>query len=374
MNTWAHSLSGPGATESGHPGSIELSAQRGAPFDPGEAELRLETPFLDTTVEWQGVAHYNDSNAPLPLSPSQRKRLIVRSASKFALLLFGSFVVLAFMLWLLLPTVEGQDRGALRIPLSIEQLHALFSVLQKYTSNHYARTMFAWICILLFLQAFSIPGSMYMSILASALWGIPVALPLVCTVVATGSTLCYLLSSMAGECIKAVPQWDARVRKWQEAVAEHRHNLLSYLVLVRMTPIPHFVVNLVCPHLGVPIGIFWLSALLGVLPQAVIHVAVGEKLDEMVLQENVRIFTLHNVLLIALVVVAATAPMILRYLFSTTPPDAAHGPIHLDNRPSLIDRAVNIVYPRWQRRQPRGVFDEDAPPLDESAGAWRDLA
>ena len=32
------------------------------------------------------------------------------------------------------------------------------------------------------LQAFSIPGSMYMSILAGAMWGVPLALPIVCAV------------------------------------------------------------------------------------------------------------------------------------------------------------------------------------------------
>lgn len=163
------------------------------------------------------------------------------------------------------------------------------------------------------------------------------------------------------------------MRNWQDAVAEHRHDLLSYLVLIRLTPIPHFVVNLISPHLGVPIGTFWLSALMGAVPQTVIYTALGEKLDEIVTSKDVRIFTLHNLLLIALVLVAMTAPALLRRMFNAAPPDAPHGPIHLDEQPSLVDRALTLIYPRWRNRQQPVALDEDAPPLDDSIDAWRNL-
>ncbi|GAA6018792.1 hypothetical protein JCM10207_005580, partial [Rhodosporidiobolus poonsookiae] len=48
------------------------------------------------------------------------------------------------------------------------------------------------------LQAFSVSGSMYLSILGGALWGVAIALPLVCTCVATGALLCYLMSAALG--------------------------------------------------------------------------------------------------------------------------------------------------------------------------------
>ncbi|WFD34543.1 hypothetical protein MCUN1_001384 [Malassezia cuniculi] len=379
MDARAHSPPGSTYLPAVGPGGIEMAPQRLPLTDPGEAELQIDTPFWNTALEWQTVARYNDSTAPLPMSPSERKTLLRNSAIKLVALLLGSLAVLAFVLWLALPTIDAEHRSALRIPRNFEQLHALNSVLLEYTKDNYARVMFAWVAVYLYLQSFSIPGSMYMSILAGALWGVHVALPLACVVIAFGSTLCFLLSSCAGECIRAVPQWDARVRKWQDAIAEHSHDLLSYLILVRITPIPHFVVNLVSPHLGVPIGTFWLSALFGSIPQTVIHTAVGEKLDEIVSSKDMHIFTLHNMLLFGLVVVAATAPMILRRLFSTTAPDAPHGPIHLDEnapqRQSFVDRVLPLVYPRWRRRRASAseTLDEDAPPLDESADAWRDI-
>ena len=105
------------------------------------------------------------------------------------------------------------------------------------------------------LQAFSIPGSMYMSILAGAMWGVPLALPIVCAVralcspaataaatdaaritcsqsVATGATICYLISSYLGEVLVAMPKWKARVDAWKERIGE-QDNLLSYMIVIR---------------------------------------------------------------------------------------------------------------------------------------------
>ena len=60
------------------------------------------------------------------------------------------------------------------------------------------------------IQTFSVPGSMYLCILAGALWGVPVALPIVCMSIATGATFCYLLSKHVGDCIRVMPHIAAR--------------------------------------------------------------------------------------------------------------------------------------------------------------------
>ena len=59
------------------------------------------------------------------------------------------------------------------------------------------------------LQAFSLPGSMYLSILGGAVWGVPRALPLACCCVATGATLCYLISAALGPALLTLPKWKA---------------------------------------------------------------------------------------------------------------------------------------------------------------------
>ena len=98
--------------------------------------------------------------------------------------------------------------------------------------------MFCWIVIYMFLQAFSIPGSMYMSIIAGAMWGVPLALPIVCASVATGATICYLISSNLGAVLIAMPKWKARVDAWGEVLSGHNDNMLSYMIVLRMMPLP----------------------------------------------------------------------------------------------------------------------------------------
>ena len=154
---------------------------------------------------------------------------------------------------------------------------------------------------------------MYLSILAGAVWGVPFALPLVCTVrvtsissvhplnfifqcVATGATFCYLISSCFGPALFALPKFKSRIDSVATKISEsgHRENIIPYLIVLRlvllfilvicliqpfhsrMAPLPpHWVLNLACPHLGIPIPPFWASAFLGIMGVSVIHTTIG---------------------------------------------------------------------------------------------------
>ncbi|KPV74109.1 uncharacterized protein RHOBADRAFT_16290, partial [Rhodotorula graminis WP1] len=115
------------------------------------------------------------------------------------------------------------------------------------------------------LQTFSVPGSMYLSILGGALWGVLIALPLVCFCVATGALLCYLMSAALGPAVLRNSEvWRERVEAWTDRVAKHDSNLVSYLIVLRIAPLPpHWMVNVVAPHLGISVWKFWLSTFLG---------------------------------------------------------------------------------------------------------------
>lgn len=49
---------------------------------------------------------------------------------------------------------------------------------------------------------------------------------------ATGATICYLISSFLGEVLVAMPKWKARVDAWKERIGE-QDNLLSYMIVIR---------------------------------------------------------------------------------------------------------------------------------------------
>lgn len=63
---------------------------------------------------------------------------------------------------------------------------------------------------------------MYLSILGGAVWGMPIALPLVCCCVATGATLCYLISSALGPALLTLPKWKAMLDKWARKIQRNQ--------------------------------------------------------------------------------------------------------------------------------------------------------
>lgn len=152
-----------------------------------------------------------------------------------------------------------------------------------------------------------------MSIIAGAMWGVPLALPIVCAAVATGATICYLISANLGAVLVAMPKWKARVDAWGEVLAQHSDNMLSYLIVIRMMPLPpHNVVNILAPHLGIGVPLFWTSTFFGIFAVSTIHVTIGEKLDQMTSADDFHLFSVRNVLLLGGVMVAVLIPVAVR--------------------------------------------------------------
>lgn len=237
-------------------------------------------------------------------------------------------VLLGGILWLALPTLEPDDREILRIPKSFAQLKALNGLLKKYRDIYPYRIVICYVVTYFFLQAFSLPGSMYLSILAGAVWGFARALPLACTCVATGATLCYLISAALGPALLTLPKWKARLDKWATKIHENRENVISFLIVLRIAPLPpHWVVNVVCPHVGIGIVPFWISTWLGILGVTVIHTTIGGGLDDMTSADDFHLISWRNFLGLSAIVVGVLIPVGLRYWFGkrvvSRPEDAA---------------------------------------------------
>ncbi|CAE6508290.1 unnamed protein product [Rhizoctonia solani] len=223
---------------------------------------------------YTGLAKYMPA-----LDPDARK-LVFRAGLKVLLLFIVGSVVLGGTLWVALPTLDEADRPMLRIPKSFAQLQDLNTLLKKYRDVYPYRIFICYTITYLYLQAFSLPGSMYLSILGGAVWGVPRALPLACSCVATGATLCYLISAALGPALLAVPSWRARLDAWSEKIDSQRDNLMSYLIVIRIAPFPpHWVVNVLCPHVGIGIPRFWISTFLGIMGVSVIHTTIGGKFN-----------------------------------------------------------------------------------------------
>lgn len=157
---------------------------------------------------------------------------------------------------------------------------------------------------------------MYLSILGGAVWGVSRALPLVCCCVATGAMLCYLISSALGPALLTLPKWKAILDKWAAKIRENKENTISFLIVLRIMPLPpHWVINVVCPHVGIGIVPFWISTALGILGVSVIHTTIGSGLDEMASADDFHLISWRNFFGLAAVVVGVMIPVGLRYWF-----------------------------------------------------------
>ncbi|KAG5339294.1 hypothetical protein C0989_004903 [Termitomyces sp. Mn162] len=268
-------------------------------------------PLLTPVTPSYGTANHPHS----PSRPSSRK-VILNATLKMAAIFVISSLFLALSLWLALPTLEEDDRPRLRIPKSFVQLQDLNALLKKYRDIYPYRIVVCYVITYFFLQAFSLPGSMYLSILGGAVWGVARALPLACTCVATGASLCYLISAALGPALLTLPKWKAVLDKWANKIQANKENVISFLIVLRIAPLPpHWVVNAVCPHVGIGLVPFWISTWLGVFGVSVIHTTIGGGLDEMTSADDFHLISWRNFFGLAAIVVGVMIPVGLRYWF-----------------------------------------------------------
>lgn len=319
--------------------------------DLDDDEIRLTTIFPSSSLAWQHMPVHDSDPV---ISPSESARLVRMSVLRAFTVFVTCAASLLLVLWLSLPQLSEQDRAQLWVPTSFEKLHQVVNIMTKYSQAHYARVMVAWVSLFLFLQAFSIPGSMYMQMLAGALWGVSVAVPMVCLGISTGASLCYLLSSSLGGVFHLLPTWQRRLNMWRSVLVQQEANLWSYLTVLRMMPVPpHFMVNLLAPHLGIPLRTFWLSTLSGVFCSSLVYTGIGAELEQMAGAESVVLFTWKNLLLMMTVAAAAVLPTALRGRVTPLDDDEGPGPIHLptsnsQDTPSISSRVRSYVFPLWR--------------------------
>ncbi|PFH46807.1 hypothetical protein AMATHDRAFT_50768 [Amanita thiersii Skay4041] len=273
------------------------------------------------------------TTARSPTRPSPRK-VILNATMKMALIFVLSSLALGGTLWLALPTLDEADRPMLRIPKSFTQLQDLNTLLKKYRDIYpyriiicYVTTYLLSVCLSFLstlqgtdtspsLQAFSLPGSMYLSILGGAVWGVARALPLACCCVATGASLCYLISAALGPALLTLPKWKSLMDKWGRKIQANKENMISFLIVLRIAPLPpHWVVNVICPHVGIGLVPFWISTALGILGVSVIHTTIGGGLEEMTSADDFHLISWRNFFGLAAVVVGVMIPVGLRYWF-----------------------------------------------------------
>ncbi|CAG8667928.1 13634_t:CDS:2 [Acaulospora morrowiae] len=227
------------------------------------------------------------------------------------LFVVSTVVVYATLMFYLPPLDENQKQN-LRIPKSIEDLQELNKILSEYMDQYNFNVMTTYSVVYIFLQTFSIPGSMWLSILGGALFGLPTSLLIVCMCSAIGASNCYLLSKNFGKSFVR-KNFSTKLSTWSAQLRAQSHNLLNYMIVLRLMPFPpNWFANIAAPHVGVPLSVFFIGTLFGVAGPSIIHIQAGMTINQLTSADEFQIFSWTNVGALALIGVAVLVPVWIR--------------------------------------------------------------
>ncbi|XP_063863950.1 transmembrane protein 41A-like isoform X2 [Scylla paramamosain] len=167
-------------------------------------------------------------------------------------------------------------------------LRDLVKTSPTYQQDHWYYVLLLFSSAYIYKQTFAIPGSALLNLLGGALFGCwPMGFLLCCVLTAIGASNCFLLSRLVGANIVQA-KFPAKIRWLQEKVHENEHQLFLFLVSLRVFPMtPNWLLNVIAPYVSVPLPMFFLSVLFGLLPYNFLCVQAGEVLSDMQSMDDV---------------------------------------------------------------------------------------
>lgn len=210
-----------------------------------------------------------------------------KSSEILLLFMFLTAIGLLVFVYSQFPPLEKEEKEQFKLPQNLSQIpqsfqrniKALASMLSKYSEKHYGLVVLTYCCTYVFLQTFSIPGSVFLSVIGGRLFGLFFGVLAVCCLTATGACFCYLLSYYIGRSLvqKLFPQ---KLALFGNEIQKHKHSILNYLLFLRMTPVvPSWFINIASPIFDVPLVPFALSTFLGIIPATILFVNGGRELS-----------------------------------------------------------------------------------------------
>ncbi|CAF3022611.1 unnamed protein product [Rotaria sp. Silwood2] len=239
-------------------------------------------------------------------NPVQNERIKRRHFVLLALIFLISMTCL-LMVYILFPNVNPEEKGAFKIPKTIDDAKILGNVLYKYSKHHRYIIMIAFFLTYIFLQTFAIPGSIFLSILAGFLYPFPLALFLVCLCSSLGASFCYLLSKLFGRPL-LLKYFRAKIIDWQRKVQKRSDSLLWFMIFLRITPIlPNWFINLCSPILDVPLKPFFLGTFAGVALPSILFIQAGKTIHQ--LSSPLDVFSWGSIFMLSFCAILSLLPI-----------------------------------------------------------------
>nr|ABD65188.1 hypothetical protein 40.t00087 [Brassica oleracea] len=132
--------------------------------------------------------------------PTPTKSVTPRYSLSFWEVTAASGVVLGFLIGLVCVylTMPQSDYSFLKLPRNLHDLQILRDNLEIYTSDYTVQVLVGYSLVYVFMQTFMIPGTVFMSLLAGALFGVFKGMALVVSTATAGASSCFLLSKLIG--------------------------------------------------------------------------------------------------------------------------------------------------------------------------------
>ena len=161
--------------------------------------------------------------------------------------------------------------------LSFRSLRAHHAQVIDWVAQHPLIAPMVFMLIYVVVVACSMPVGAFMSVTSGFLFGAAVGATYNVVAATTGATLVFLIAKTAfGDPLRA--KAGPFLKRMEDGF---RDNALSYLLVLRFVPLfPFFIVNLVPAFLGVPVGIFVLGTVIGIIPASIVYSLAGAGLGE----------------------------------------------------------------------------------------------
>jgi uncharacterized membrane protein YdjX (TVP38/TMEM64 family) len=159
---------------------------------------------------------------------------------------------------------------------TLESLKANREALVAYYENHRLTFISIFLTIYIVQTAFSLPGAAVLSLAAGALFGLLPGTLLVNIGATTGAMLAFLFARYLFRDLVMKKLGGPMLDKLNTEVENRGY---SYLMFLRLVPLfPFFLINLGSALTSVPLRMFFLTTMLGIIPGSLVYVNAGASL------------------------------------------------------------------------------------------------
>jgi uncharacterized membrane protein YdjX (TVP38/TMEM64 family) len=195
---------------------------------------------------------------------------------------FSVFLYAIHVVEFTVPVKGSPHPAVVRFPRAPQEVLQVSQTLYQYASENLVQTLAIFFCLYVALQAFSVPGSVFLSVLSGALFPFPLAVFMTLLAASCGASSAFLLSGSFARPVATALLGPARLDKLRNLVQGQSAGALFFILLgSRISPVlPNWALNNGCSLVGVPLSAFFLSTFVGLIPVTLIHVTAGSQLRD----------------------------------------------------------------------------------------------